>query len=196
VLLLAGEVLSKLVATLLKLLLGGELDDFLALLREVFGGSLALARDRLAGDLTLQRWRRLSSRTLKLVNTLHVIEEVVATRKAVSRDSTLAVLEVAEMRPSAMSVHAVSLALVAQQASSGGELNANASLLVAAEGLQVRVDVLVVVALQRCRLVGATSLAFLGAMVLAVLIGTLLVEGMAASDLCALLLKFDLCVSG
>jgi hypothetical protein len=196
VLLLAGEVLGKLVTTLLKLLLSSELDDPLALLREVFSGCLALAGDGFAGDLTLQKWGRLSGGTLKLVDTLHVVKEVVATRKAVSRNSTLAVLEVAEMRPSAMSVHAVSLALVAQQASGGGELNANAGLLVAAKRLQVRVDVLVVVALQRCRLVGATGLALFGAVVLAVLVRTLLVEGVAASNLCALLLKLDIRVGG
>lgn len=43
VLLLAGEVLCKLVATLLKLLLRSELDNLLALLRGVFSGGLALA---------------------------------------------------------------------------------------------------------------------------------------------------------
>ena len=60
----------------------------------------------------------------------------------------------------------------------------------------MRIDVLVVVALQRCRLVGATCLALLGAVVLAVLIRSLLVEGVAASNLCALLLKLDLRVGG
>lgn len=193
VLLLAGEILGKLIATLLKLLLSSELNNLLALLREVFSRGLALAGDGLARDLALQRWGRLGGRTLELVNTLHVVEEVVATGEAVSRNGTLAVLEVAEVRTGSMSVHAVSLALVTQQAGSGGELDANTGLLVAAEWLQVRVDVLVVVALQRCRLVSATGLALLGAVVLAVLIRTSLIEGVAASNLCALLLKLGLC---
>jgi hypothetical protein len=51
---------------------------------------------------------------------------------------------------------------------------------------------LLVVALQRCGLVSAASLAFLGAVVLAVLVGQLLVEGVAAGNLRAFLLKLDL----
>lgn len=196
VLLLVDEVLGKLVTTLLELLLGSELDDFLTLLGEIFSGSLALAGDRLAGDLTLQRRGRLGGGTLKLVNTLHVIEQVVATRESVSRNSTLAVLKVTEVRPGTVSMHAVSLALVAQQASSRGKLNTNTGLLVAAEWFQVRVDVLIVVALERCRLVGATGLALLGAVVLAILIRALLVESVAAGNLCAFLLKLDFCVGG
>lgn len=95
VLLLAGKVLLKLVTALLKLLLSGELDDLLALLSDIFGRGLALARNRLAGHLALKRRRRLGGWAIELVNTLHVIEQVVATREAMSRDGTLAVLEVA-----------------------------------------------------------------------------------------------------
>lgn len=197
VLLLAGEVLRKLVATLLELLLSSELDGLLAFLRDVFGRGLALAGYRLARDLALQRWRSLGGRALELVNTLHVVEEVVAAREAVSRDSTLTVLEVAQVRSGTVSVHAVGLTLVTEQAGGGRELNTDAGLLVAAEWLQVRVNILVVVALQRCGLVGAAGLALLGAVVFAVLVGTLLVKGVAASNLGALLLKLSLgCVCG
>jgi hypothetical protein len=130
------------------------------------------------------------------VDTLHVVKEVVATGEAMSRQSTLAVLEMTEVGPGTVTVHAVCLTLMAEQACSGRELNADASLFVAAEWLQVRVDVLVVVALQRCRLVGAARLALLRAVVLAVLVRTLLVEDVAASDLGALLLELSLgCVS-
>ena len=137
-------------------------------------------------------WRRLGGGTLELVHALHVVEEVVAAMEAVPRDSTLAVLEVAEVRPGTMAVHAVRLTLVAEQAGSGRELNANASLLVAAERLQVRVDVLVVVALKRCRLVGAARLALLRAVVLAVLVRPLLIEDVTAGNLGTLLLKLSL----
>jgi hypothetical protein len=70
-----------------------------------------------------------------------VVEKVVATGKAVSWDSTLTITEVAEVRSCAMAVHAVSLTLVAEKASSRGELNADASLLVATEWLQVRIHI-------------------------------------------------------
>jgi hypothetical protein len=193
VLLLAGELLCKLVAALLELLLGSELDNLLALLRNILSGSFALARDRLALSLALHSGRGgFGSRALELVNALHVIEEVVTTGETMSRDGTLAVLEVAQVRPCAVSVHAVRLALVAEQACSGGELDADAGLLVATERLQVRVDVLVVVALQRCRLVGASRLALLRAMVLAILVRTLLVKHVASSNFGTLLFELSL----
>ena len=192
-LLLAEKVLGELVAALLKLLLGSELDNLLADLSDVFCRSLALAGDRFALCLAVHgRRRRLGSRTLKLVDALHVVKEVVATGEAMSRHSTLAILKVTEVGPSTVTVHAVCLTLMAEQACSGRELNADASLLVAAEWLQVRVDVLVIVALQRCRLVGAARLALLRAVVLAILVRSLLVEDVAASDLGALLLELSL----
>jgi hypothetical protein len=192
-LLLAEEVLGKLVAALLELLLGSELDDFLALLGNVFCRSLALAGDRLALNLTLHcRWGGLGSGAFELVNTLHVVEEVVATREPVSRHSTLTVLEVAEVRPSAVPMHTMRLTLVAEQAGSRGELHANASLFVATKWLKVRVDILVVVALQRCRFMGTSRLTLLGAVVLAVLVGDLLVKNMATSYFGSLFLKLSL----
>lgn len=126
------------------------------------------------------------------MNTLHVVEEIVAAGEAVSRNSTLAVLEVAEVRPGTVSVHTVGLTLMTEQTGSGGKLNADAGLFVAAEWLQVRINVLVVVALQWCRLVCAARLALLRTAVLAILIWSLLVKNMAASDLGALLLKLGL----
>lgn len=75
------------------------------------------------------------------MHTLHVVKEVVAAREAVSGDCTLAVTEVAEMRSCAVTMHAMGLALVAKEACSRRELNANASLFVASERLQVGVDI-------------------------------------------------------
>lgn len=87
-----------------------------------------------------------------------------------------------------MTMHAVRLALVTEQASGRRELNTDARLLVAAERLEVRVDVLVVIALQRRGLVGAAWLAFLRAVVLAILVRTLLVKRVATSNFGALFL--------
>ena len=192
VLFLAGKVCCELLTALLELLLSGELDYLRALLCDVLCRSLALAGDGLALCLALHGRRGLSGGALELVDTLHVVEEVVAAREAVAWHSTLAILEVAEVRPRAVSVHTVRLTFVTKQARGGRKLNADASLLVATEWLQVRVDVLVVVALQRCGLVSTARLALLGAVVLAVLVRTPLVEGVAASNLCTLLLELGL----
>ena len=88
--------------------------------------------------------RRLRSGAIVLVHTLHVVEEVVATREAVARHSTLAVPEVAKVWPGAMTMHAMRFPLVTEKACSRRELHADAGLLVAAERLQVRVDVFAV----------------------------------------------------
>lgn len=56
----------------------------------------------------------------------------------------------------------------------------------------MRVDVLVVVTLERRRLVSAARLSFLRAVVLAVLVGALLVKNMTAGDLGTLLFKLSL----
>jgi hypothetical protein len=53
------------------------------------------------------------------VHALHVVEEVVAAGEAVARDCALAVGEVAEMRACAVAVHAVCLALVAEETGGG-----------------------------------------------------------------------------
>lgn len=149
VLLLASEVGGELLAALLELLLRGELDHLLAFLGDILCRRFALAGDRLA--LRLARhggWGRLSCGAIELVHALHVVEEVVTSGEAVARNSTLTVCEVAKVRPGTMAMHAVRLTLVTEQASSGGKLDADASLLVAAEGLEMGIDILVVVALK------------------------------------------------
>jgi hypothetical protein len=78
------------------------------------------------------------------VYSLHVVEEVVATGEAVTWHRSLAIAEVAQVRPRAVTVHAMCLTLVAEKACSRRELHTNTSLLVAAERLQVGVDVLAI----------------------------------------------------
>jgi hypothetical protein len=73
-----------------------------------------------------------------------VVEEVVATRETVTWYSTLAVSEVAQVWPGTVAVHAMCFAFVAEKACSRGKLNTNTCLLVAAEWLEVRVDVLAI----------------------------------------------------
>lgn len=137
------------------------------------------------------------------MHTLHVVKEVVATRKAVTRHGSLTLPEVAKVWPGAVAVHTMRLPLMAEKARSRRELHADASLLVATERLEVRINVfaiiksvdmrvcvkrddLLVVALESGGLVAAPCLALLGAVVLAVLVWALLVERVAASDLGAL----------
>lgn len=95
-LLLADEVVRKLLTASLELLLGCELDSLLALFGDVLSGSFAFTRHGLALCLTLHGGRRrISGWTFKLMHALHVIKEVVAARKTVTRHSTLTVMEVA-----------------------------------------------------------------------------------------------------
>jgi hypothetical protein len=144
VLLLTQEIFGKSLSALLALLLGSKLDNLDALLTSLLGRSLALARRRLARSLSLHRRRGLSSGPIVLVYSLHVVEEVVATGEAVTWHRSLAIAEVAQVRPRAVTVHAVSFTLVAEKACSRRELHTDTGLLVAAERLQVRVDVLAV----------------------------------------------------
>lgn len=87
-------------------------------------------------------WRGLSGGTVVLVHTLHMVEEIVATGETVALDGTITVTEVAEVRSCTVTMHTMSFSLVAEQASRGRELDSHAGLLVATEGLQVRVDIL------------------------------------------------------
>lgn len=144
VLLLAQEFLGKGLSSLLTLLLGSELDNLNALLTRLLGRRLALARRRLARSLSLDRRRWLSSGPIVLVHSLHVVKEVVSTRETVTWHSALAVAEVAEVRPRAMTVHTMCLTFVTEEACSRRELHADAGFLVAAERLEVRVNVLAV----------------------------------------------------
>jgi hypothetical protein len=140
-LLLAQKLLLELLACLLTCLLRRDLGSLLTLLTSLFG-SLALARDGLALGLARHGRRRwLGGGPVILVHTLHVIKEIVATREAMALYGTLAVTEVAEMRSGTVAVHTMCLAFVTEEASSRRELNADTGLLVAAEWLQVRVDV-------------------------------------------------------
>lgn len=150
VLLLAQELLGEGLATLLALLLGSELDNLDALLTSLLSRRLALARRRLARSLSLDRRGWLSSGPIVLVHSLHVVEEVVATREAVTWHSALTVAEVAKVRPRAVTVHTVRLTFVTEEACSRGELHTDAGLLVAAERLEVRVNVLAVVGVSAC----------------------------------------------
>lgn len=76
---------------------------------------------------------------------LHVVKEVVATGEAMAGHSSLAIPEVAQVWPGAMAVHAVCFSLMAEEACSRRELHTDTSLLVAAERLQVRVDVFAII---------------------------------------------------
>ena len=142
VLLLGEELLGEGLPTLLALLLGSKLDHLGTLLARLLSRSLALASRRLASSLSLHRRRGLSRWAIVLVHALHVVKEVVATGEAVARHSSLTVPEVAQVWTSTVAVHTVRLALVAEKACSRRELHTNARLLVAAERLEVRVDVL------------------------------------------------------
>jgi hypothetical protein len=118
-LLLAHELLGELVTLLLALLLRCDLDNLVSLLTSLLGRSLALTADGLALGLTGHGGRRrLSSGAIVLMNTLHMIKEVVAAGETVTWYSTLAVAEVAQVRPGTMTMHSVSLTLVAQKTGS------------------------------------------------------------------------------
>jgi len=118
---------------------------------------------------------------------LHVVKEVVATRKAMTRHRSFAIPEVAQVRPGTVPMHSMSLTLMAKKASCRRKLHANAGLLVAAERLQMRVHILVVVTLQRSWLVTTSGLALLWTMVFAVFVGELLIQWVAAGNLSTLL---------
>ena len=94
--------------------------------------------------------RRLCGGPVILVDTLHVVKEVVATREPVTRHGTLTIAEVAQVWPGSVTVHAMCLTLVTEEACSRRELHANARLLVAAERLQMRVHVLAVEGVSSC----------------------------------------------
>lgn len=79
-----------------------------------------------------------------VVHSLHVVEQVVPPWEAIARKTALAACVEAKVRAVAVTVHAMSLALVTKQASGGGEFLLGACLLPASEGLQVRVNELAV----------------------------------------------------
>jgi len=84
----------------------------------------------------LDRRRWLSSGPIVLVYSLHVVEEVVATREAVAWHSALTVAEVAKVRPRAVTVHTVRLTFVTEEACSRGELHTDEVFLLQRKGLR------------------------------------------------------------
>jgi len=84
-----------------------------------------------------------------------VIEQVVPPGEAIAGKSTLASSVEAKVWSVTVTMHAMSFTLVTKQASGRGELLLGACFLPASEGLQVRIDELVVVALQLRSLVRA-----------------------------------------
>ena len=72
-----------------------------------------------------------------IVYPLHVVKQVVSPGETIARESALATSVEAKVRSVTVAVHAVSLALVAKEASSGGEFLLGASFLPAAEGFEV-----------------------------------------------------------
>lgn len=79
-----------------------------------------------------------------VMDSSHMIKEIVAPGEAVSEHTALAARVVAEVGPVAMAVHAVGFAFVAEEASGGGELLLGAGVDFAAEGFEVGVDELAV----------------------------------------------------
>ena len=79
-----------------------------------------------------------------VVHSLHMVEQVVPPWEAIARKSTLAASVEAKVGSVTVTMHAVSLTLVTEQASRGGELLLGACFLPASEWLQVRINKLAV----------------------------------------------------
>jgi hypothetical protein len=79
-----------------------------------------------------------------VVHPLHVVKQVVSPWETIARESALATSVEAKVRSVTVAVHAVSLALVAEEASSRRELLLGASFLPAAEWLKVGINELAV----------------------------------------------------
>lgn len=77
---------------------------------------------------------------LVVVDALHVVEQIISAWEATARDAAFTAFVPAQVGTIAMAVHAVGLALVTEEASSGRELLLRAYLQFTAEGLDVRVD--------------------------------------------------------
>ena len=85
-------------------------------------------------------WETCAGILTVIVYSLHVIKQVVSPWEAIARESALAASVEAKVRAVTVAVHAVSLALVAEEASSGRELLLGASVLPAAEWLEVGIN--------------------------------------------------------
>lgn len=135
--------------------LGCDVRGLLSLRHRVRSGrrrSFALA----ACSLLLGRWVRVRSFRARetsasvltvVVYSLHVVKQVVPPREAVARESTLAASVEAEVRSVTVTVHTMGLSLVTEQAGGGREFLFGASLLSAAEWLEMRINELAVRAL-------------------------------------------------
>lgn len=111
----------------------------------------------------------------------HMIHKIIMPREPLPRFRPFASRVLAEIRSGAVTMHTVRFALVAQQTRRGGELQDAAFLVgAAAEGLDVRVDVFVVVALQLGRLVVAVLGRGVGTVVQTIGVRTGLVVGVFA----------------
>jgi hypothetical protein len=89
-------------------------------------------------------WETSASILTVIVYSFHVVKEVVSPWEAIARESALAASVEAKVRAVTVAVHAVSLALVAEEASSRRELLLGASVLPAAEWLEVGINELAV----------------------------------------------------
>jgi hypothetical protein len=79
------------------------------------------------------------------VNTLHVVEQVVCSGESIVKARSFTVLEFAEDRLVSVTVESMGLAFVAEKAGSGREAVVVAVLMLAAEWLDVGIDVLAVI---------------------------------------------------
>lgn len=103
------------------------------------GNGLSLAAGWLTGTVvcgsTVMLWF-----LLVVMDSLHVIEEIIPPRKAMARDAAFTARVEAQVWALAVAVHAMSLSFVPQQACRGRELLLGAGLHLATEGLQMGVD--------------------------------------------------------
>jgi hypothetical protein len=89
-------------------------------------------------------WETSASILTVIVYSFHVVKEVVSPWEAIARESALAASVEAKVRAVTVAVHAVSLALVAEEASGRRKLLLGASVLPAAEWLEVGINELAV----------------------------------------------------
>ena len=99
--------------------------------------TLLLSNVRIHG---VRAWKTCAGVLSVVMYSLHVVKQVVPPWEAISRKSSLAAGVEAKVWTVAVTVHAMGLPFVAEQAGSGGELLLGASLLSAAEGLEMRID--------------------------------------------------------
>lgn len=106
------------------------------------GLTLSVRREALGRILSIRAGssRGLGSVVRVVVHTFHVVEEVVAAREAIARNATLTTRIETQVRTVAVTMHAMSLSLMAEQTGGGRELLLGTALTSTAEGLDVGVD--------------------------------------------------------